>query len=78
VDDDCLACTRSRLVASEVRRAYPDLEVILLPPDDDGAQHGHLLAAVPTYILDGRVVSLGNPRFEDLDAAIQARAHEVP
>lgn len=77
VDDECLACSRSRSVASEVRVAHPDLEVVVLPPHDDGAQHGHLVAAVPTYILDGRVISLGNPRFEDLDAAIRARANEV-
>lgn len=70
VDDECLTCGRSFDVAAEVQDAFPELEVAILRPDSDGGIHRHLVAAVPTYILNGQVISLGNPTLADLTAAI--------
>lgn len=41
-----------------------DLEVRLIDLGDPGATRPAAVFAVPTYLLDGRVLSLGNP-FED-------------
>ena len=70
VDDECLACSRSLAVAAQVQDAFPDVDVAVLRPDSDEGAHRHLVAAVPTYILNGRVISLGNPTLAELSDAI--------
>lgn len=70
VDDECLVCSRSLAIASQIRTAFPDVVVVVVGPESDDGLHRHLVAAVPTYILNGQVVSLGNPTFADLSAAI--------
>lgn len=77
VDDDCLTCSRSLAVAGEVQDAFPDVEVIVVGPTSELGDYRHLVAAVPTYILNGRVVSLGNPTFQALSAAIREVATGV-
>ena len=42
-----------------------------------GGEHRHLVAAAPTYILNGRVVSLGNPAHAELHGAIQRLREEA-
>lgn len=71
VDDDCLTCSRSLAVAADVRNAFPEVDVLVVGPDSAQGGYRHLVAAVPTYILNGRVVSLGNPTLTDLSAAIR-------
>lgn len=71
VDDDCFACSRSLALAAEVGAAFPDLDVRIVGLQSEDGGYQHLVAAVPTYILNGRVVSLGNPTLEALSAAIR-------
>lgn len=73
IDEACLACRRAMELSAEVGAAHPEVSVSLYRGGEGGGAHRHLVAAVPTYVLDGRVVSLGNPRRADLEAAI-ARA----
>jgi hypothetical protein len=65
VSNDCPTCEESRIVALEMGERFPALQVDLI--DLDG---GHPVpdgvVATPTYLLDGTVVSLDNPRPEDL------------
>ncbi len=53
------------MVAMAMREIFPLLRVDLIDLDA-----GHPLpdgvVATPTYLLDGKVISLGNPRSEDL------------
>ncbi len=65
VSRDCATCEESRAVALEMHEMFPLLEVELVDldaghPVPDG------VVATPTCLLDGAVVSLGNPRPEDL------------
>ncbi len=56
-------------MASEMREMFPTLTVDLM--ELDGVRTlPHGVVATPTYLLDGRVISLGNPRREDLVAMI--------
>lgn len=62
---DCPTCEESRLVALGMRERFPLLQVELIDldaghPVPDG------VVATPTYLLDGAVISLGNPHPEDL------------
>lgn len=65
VSRDCPTCAESRTIALEMRERFPLLQVDLIDldaghPVPDG------VVATPTYLLDGTVISLGNPRREDL------------
>ncbi len=65
VSRDCATCEVSRAVALEMHEMFPLLEVELVDLDA-GRPVPDGVVATPTYLLDGAVVSLGNPRPEDL------------
>ena len=72
VASHCNACEEARVVAVRIRERFPDLSVNVLELDDrHQAPDG--VVATPTYLLDGRVVSLGNPRLPDLVRVIERR-----
>ena len=62
VAPDCFGCETARTLAGNVRAlSLPDLEVRLLDLSEPDVIRPPAVFAVPTYILDGRVISLGNP-----------------
>ena len=65
VSNDCPTCEESRIVALEMRERFPALQVDLIDLDAGHAVPDGVVAT-PTYLLDGTVVSLGNPHPEDL------------
>lgn len=56
----CANCGHARQVASEVARAYPQV-VVQVHDLAHAADIPDSVFAAPTYVLDGRVISLGNP-----------------
>jgi hypothetical protein len=69
----CSGCDEARVVAPTLREQFPALHVEVIEldgrrPPPDG------VVATPTYLLDGAVVSLGNPRAADLIGMIRRRA----
>ena len=59
----CIPCSRARELGSALIDAYPEVQVELvdvglLSPDEVP----EAVVAVPTYVLDGVVISMGNPR----------------
>lgn len=62
--DDCWSCEESRRIAAEAQVRFPGMEVALLDLERDGRPPD--VFAAPTYVLDGKIVSLGNPRREEL------------
>jgi hypothetical protein len=52
-------------LAAAVARRYPAVSVQVVDLDREPAARPANLIAVPTYILDGRTVALGNPRQKD-------------
>ncbi len=59
---DCFGCETARMLAGTVRALNrPDLEVRLLDLSEPHVTRPPEVFAVPTYVLDGRVISLGNP-----------------
>jgi hypothetical protein len=74
VSTECLNCGDAVRLAKEVAARYPDLVVRIIDLDQlDGHPPPDPVVAVPTYLLNGAVVSLGNPYPEELFA----RLHEV-
>lgn len=73
---DCFGCARAReLVAWLTAMELPQLDVRLIQLDEQGAARPPAVFAVPTYVLDGRVLSLGNP---DQDWLIARLALDAP
>lgn len=66
VADDCPNCEHARELAEQITEQYLELEVTLVKVDDPQASIPAVVFATPTYLLDGRVVSLGNPRLADI------------
>lgn len=73
VDEGCFACEHALEVAERVRRDLPAVEVQIinlhLATEQDRPEE---VFAVPTFTLDGAIVSLGTPTWEDLTAKIEA------
>ncbi len=58
----CFGCDRARELATQVRGwQLPHVTVRLCDLGDPDTDRPDSVFAVPTYMLDGRVISLGNP-----------------
>ncbi len=73
VSQGCAGCERAHQIAASLQGAYPGVAVDIVdlkrtPPDAVPEE----VMAVPTYILDGVVVSLGNPNVATLREQLAA------
>ena len=66
VNEDCPGCVEARAIATHIEQGYPDLDVEIIDVNRDPAAVPEKVFATPTYILDDRIVSLGNPSLEDI------------
>lgn len=73
VAQHCPFCRDAEELARRARTWFPDLHIEILDLEADGAVKPDAVAAVPTYLLDGRVLALGNPRAEDLRRRLSRR-----
>lgn len=64
VAEDCWSCEESRRIASRVENECAHVEVELI--DLESGPIPSFVFAVPTYVLDGSVLSLGNPSWDRL------------
>lgn len=72
VVDDCWSCEESRRIAAEAQARFTDVEVTLRDLESDRCPPE--VFAAPTYLLDGKIISLGNPRREELWERITRQA----
>lgn len=74
VSAGCAGCRRARELADSVRRLRPHhlVTVIELGDDDAGPPAG--VVGTPTFLLGGRIVSLGNPTLDGLLATLDGAA----
>jgi hypothetical protein len=61
VSSQCLNCDEAVRLAEEAAARYPNVVMRVVDLDLDGIPPPAPVVAVPTYVLNGRVVSLGNP-----------------
>ena len=73
VSSQCMNCDEAVRLAEEAAARYPNVVVRVVDLDLVGSPPPEPVVAVPTYLLNGRVVSLGNPYPEELFA----RLHEA-
>ena len=65
LSDHCDNCQEARRLA-ELASAVPGVDVHVVDLDATLAKIPGAVVAVPTYILDGRIISLGNPYPNEL------------
>lgn len=66
VSDDCPGCEEALRRAREASEHFPELVVAVVNIDQDNQAKPDQIFAVPTYLLDGETISLGNPSKADL------------
>jgi predicted LPLAT superfamily acyltransferase len=70
IDDFCETCDHARKIAEQVRERMPQVEVNLIELTDDKPES---VFAVPTYLLDGATLFLGNPSEAELFERLETR-----
>jgi len=62
----CESCDHARKVARRVSEEFEDVEVDVIDIDDEPDRVPPSVFAVPSYVWNGAVISLGNPSWEQL------------
>lgn len=66
----CEACDHARAVAERVSAEFEDVEVDVIDINDEPDRVPSSIFAVPSYLLNGAVISLGNPSWEQLSVML--------
>ncbi len=68
----CWQCPTARALAEEMAHEFPALAVRVVDLDQPGAQQPPEVFAVPTFLLNGKIVSLGTPFRGELARQIRS------
>src|SRR5215831_14803776 len=71
ITDQCTNCREAMLIAEQAR-SIAGLEVTVVNLDEPGQRVPPQVFATPTYVLNGLVVSLGNPERGTFLAGLRA------
>ena len=71
IANHCQQCRESVHAAEMLQNEFPALEVRVIDLDTPNVVKPEAVFAVPSYLLNGRVVSLGNPELQDLRETIR-------
>ncbi len=66
VAENCFGCDEARRLADVVAARFARLSVRVVDLEREPHARPESVVAVPSYVLDGRVISLGNPRQTEL------------
>ena len=72
VHEGCLSCANAIEVAGRVRREFPQVDVSVVDLAVSSEQQPDRVFAVPTFMLDGELASLGTPSWERLLRLLEA------
>jgi hypothetical protein len=72
VSGHCPQCTEAIEMAHRVALEFPALAVQIIYLDRPGAVKPEAVFAVPTYLLDRRIISLGNPSMDEIRCRISS------
>ncbi len=78
VSAHCWQCPEAQRLARKAQLEFPAIAVRVIDLDQPGAMQPAFVFAVPTFVLNGQVISLGTPTCETLKHQIrQALAKEL-
>ena len=66
VAEDCPNCREAQVLAVRIAKTYPRLQVEIVDMKDEQALVPEIVFATPTFMLNNRIVSLGNPTLSDV------------
>lgn len=66
VAEGCSGCLEARHTAFQIKQDYPELSVKVIDIGSAGESIPDDVFATPTYMLNNRIVSLGNPDPTDI------------
>jgi predicted thioredoxin/glutaredoxin len=72
VSSHCDNCAESHRLVGLAAEQYPEVRVRVVDLDVDPSAIPEYIVAVPTYVIDGRVIALGNPDTDELMAHLRA------
>jgi hypothetical protein len=70
ISDECWTCEETRRIVADIRPRFPQVQIELL--NLNGMKRPSTVFAVPTYVLNGRVIFLGNPIRQELHSKLLA------
>lgn len=70
IGQHCWSCDEAVRLAEEVRRKFAEVNVDLIDLDAEGSVNVDDVFSTPTYVFNGRTISLGNPTAEELFAKV--------
>lgn len=70
ITSQCFSCEEAVLIAAEITQKFPQIITEIVNLEDPCVSKPDSVFAVPTYVLDGNLLSLGNPYREQLFARI--------
>lgn len=73
IDSDCWNCKLSLDLADGVRKRFPGLSVRVIDLKNTCEEIPEPIFAVPTFLLGGETISLGNPEMHALHRQIEQR-----
>ena len=69
----CWSCEEAVRLADEVRTQFTGLNVELIDLDAEGSVNVDDVFSTPTYVFNGRTISLGNPTRDELFLQLSAQ-----
>lgn len=76
VSNDCWSCEETFRIVSDISPKIPELQVTFINMETVEEKPENVFA-VPTYLLNGRVISLGNPTREELYQKLESEKEQV-
>lgn len=78
ITNGCYGCNQACALATKVSDLFPNLEVEIINLDHPGTERPSVVFAVPTYLLDGELLWLGNPHREEAMQEISSILEKDP
>mgnify|MGYP002713032385 CR=1 FL=1 len=69
ISQDCWTCEETIRIVEDVAPQFPEIMVEVLDTGETPMPDG--VFAVPTYVLNGRIISLGNPTRKELNSKLE-------
>ncbi len=66
ISASCLICQHTQQLVASLRELRPGYAIILIDLDQPESRKPPFVFGTPTYVLAGRIVSLGNPALQRL------------
>lgn len=73
----CANCAETAQLLPTISKNHPSVDVVIVDMDDPEAVIPEVVFAAPTYLLDGQIVSIGNPSLEEIKTVLAGYVIDV-